>query len=401
MKTHLRTLLGLLAVPVAITATAQTAITLNNAGYPTTLPATDTARDASNAGAFPLLGTATANASWDLGTLTYSSNSYYNRGLPLNPAFAGATYRNGLVTTFAGGLEYVTNGYYTLSNAGLQRIGEEVRVRQALPIGAVTGNNADSVLFPIQTITYTGGTTPELVFPATFGNNWSSSVGSTLAFNLTVTSQGLNNVPGQRRTLRTASDTVVGWGRMRVLTEATGQPSGWMNVLQVRSRAAIRDSFYLGGSPAPATLLGAFNLSQGQVTTTTYVKFYRASEFSPLVELTYNASNSTGLPSRMIVSQMRLASPTSVGKLDAADDVLLFPNPVRGGAVSVKLSAGQAFRYQIISVTGAVLAEGTLKASAAGEASVALPASATTGLYYLTLHNERTGRLVLPFEVKQ
>lgn len=401
MKTHLRTLLGLLTIPAAITATAQTAITINNAGYPTTVPAVDTAKEASNAGAFPTLGTAGVNQNWDLGTVTYSGNTYYDRLTPTNTTFAGATYRSGLFTTFAGGLQYVTSGYYTLSNAGLQRIGEEVRVRQALPIGAVTGNNADSVVFPVQTISYTGGSTPELVFPATIGSNWSSSVGSTLNFNLTVTSQGLNNVPGQRRILRTANDTVVGWGRMRVLNEATGQPSGWMNVLQVRSRATVRDSFYLGGSPAPATLLAGFGLSQGQITNVTYVDFHRASEFSPLVELTYNASNSTGLPSRMIVSQMRLASPTSIGGVDAADDVRLFPNPVRGGAVSVKLPAGQAFRYQIISVTGTVLGEGTLEASAAGKASVAMSADAPTGIYYLTLHNERTGRLVLPFEVER
>lgn len=397
MKTRLYTLLGLLAL--SATATAQSPIILNNAGYPTTFPVTDNAKEGSNMAAFPTLGTAGNNQSWDLGTVTYSGNSYYDRFTPTNSAFAGATYRAGLFTTFAGGLQYVTSGYYTLSTAGLQRIGEEVRVRQALSIGAVTGNNADSVIFPIQTISYTGGSTPDLVFPATNGSNWSSSVGSTLNFNLTVTSQSLNNVPGQRRILRTANDTVVGWGRMRVMNDATGLPSGWMNVLQVRSRVAIRDSFYLGGSPAPATLLVPFGLSQGQITNVTYVKFYRASEYSPLVELTYNALNSTGAPSRMIVSQMRLASPTSVGGVDAAEDVRLFPNPVRGGAVSVKLPAGQSFRYQIISVTGAVTAEGTLKASNAGEASVVLPASATTGIYYLTLYNERTGRLVLPFDV--
>lgn len=394
----LRTTLGLLAL--ATTATAQTAITLTNSGYPTALPATDTAKVVSNAGAFSTLGTAGTNQSWDLGTATYSGNSYYDRAAPTNSAFANATYRGGLFTTFAGGLQYVTNGYYTLSNSGIQRIGEEVRTRQALSLGGVPpATNNDSVVFPIQTIVYTGGATSELVFPATMGTTWSSSVGSTLNFNLSVAAVGLSNAPGERRILRTANDTVVGWGRMRVMNDATGQPSGWMDVLQVRSNAVIRDSFYLNGAPAPAMLLTPFNLQQGQLTNVTYVKFYRASEYSPLVEMTYNAANSTGAPARMLVSQMRLASPTKVGGVDAADAVSLFPNPVHGGAVQVKLPAGQSFQYQLISVTGSALAEGTLKASAAGEASVVLPADAAAGVYYLTLHNEHTGRLILPFNV--
>ena len=391
--------LTLLAVfGMSTIAGAQSAITITNTGYSTTLPATDTARVVSNIAAYSSLGVAGTNQSWDAGTAMYSGPTYYDRLAPTNTAFPTATYRGNLFTTFASGLQYVTSGYYTLSGGGIVRIGEEVRTRQALPIGAVSGNNADSVIFPVQTISYTGGGTPELVFPATIGTSWSSSVGSTLDFNLTY-NPFFNSAPGQRRILRTAKDTVVGWGRMRVMNEATSQPSGWMNVLQVRSSATIRDSFYLNGSPAPATLLTPFNLQQGQITAVTYVKFYRAGEHTPLAELTYNAAASSGAPAKMNVSQMRLASPTSIAGVDAADGVALFPNPVRGGSVGVKLPAGVSFHYQIIAITGAVTAEGTLKASAAGEAFVALPADAPTGIYYLTLHSEGTGRLVLPFDV--
>ena len=390
---------SLAALCVCTAAVAQTPITLSNVGYPGL--GSDTIQAVANVASFTTASTAAVNGSWDLSTASYTGvSSSINRLAPTNPNISGATFRSALFTNF-GAISYSTQAYYALSATGVTQVGEEVATRQAIGLGSVSGNMNDSLIFPAQTIVMTGGPRKVFPFPATISSSWSASVNETLNFNVTIGAFGLNNTPGQRRALRIYQDSVIGWGRTRVLNPVTGMASGWMDVLQVRSRQITRDSFYLGGSPASDTLLSSFGLQQGQGDTSISVYFYRMSEYTPLAELYYDGNVSSGAPNDMFVSTTRLASPTSIGGVARAAEALVYPNPVRGNAVSVKLPAAGAFRYQITALNGAVITEGTLKTSPAGDASVMLPTGATAGIYYLSLQNEGTDRIVMPFSVER
>ncbi len=374
---------SLLLAPTATS--AQSAITLTNTGY--TAVANDSLAIVSNPTALPAMGTAGgANATWDLSAATYNpGGSISTRLAPSGTAFPTASYLINLYYNFAGPLSYAVQQYVGLEPTGMKRLGETVPMRQALPIGALTGNTADSLIFPQQVSPYTPAEVM-IPFPATAGSHWSTTAKYSTAFNLTYTAAGLVNAPCQKRTTRIVTDTVTGWGRMRIRT-AAGTTSGYMDMLQVRRHLTVVDSFFLGGSPAPATLLAGFGLTQGMTTEQYRVLFHRVGELSPLVSVYYPNATYSGAPitDNFFVHQQRLAAPTGIGAVPAADlGVRLFPNPAIAGSelrLAIPAAVGRA-EYVLMDATGRIAAAGVLDKAA--EKIITLPASAPAGMYYFT-----------------
>lgn len=379
---------------------AQTAPALTNSGFPGL--GTDTAAEVVNNALFANLATPASNGSWDVSTANYGmDNDLFVRVTPTNGAFAGATFARPMQGAFAGAAGYSVSGYYTRTNTGVTRVGDEISTRQAIPLSQFGAGPNDSLIFPVQTIGYTAPVTV-MQFPATAGSHWTSVSSSTLNFNLTY-APFYTNTPGQRRSQLTQSDSVIGWGRMRVKNRATTQSLAWMNVLQIRTRYINRDSFYLGGTLPPQTLLDAFGLQQGMRDTTYEVRYFRAGEYMPLADLEYYTPTvPTGAPDFMFVAQNRL--PDAAGVQDAAGSfaVKIYPNPAHScDQLSVQLPNGKTYAYQVLSVTGAMVAGGELHATAGNVATIAMPQSATPGIYYLMLRGGAAGDapLVVPFEL--
>lgn len=371
-------------------ASAQSPIVLTNAGY--TAIGADSVASINNPASLPALGTAGgANATWDLSAATYNPGSgVVTRIAPPGSAFPTASYASNLFYNFAGSLSYAIQQYVGLETTGMKRLGETVPVRQALPIGTLTGNNADSLVFPQQITPYVP---VEIMvgFPATAGSRWGTTSKYSTAFNLTYTAAGLNNAPCQKRTTRITTDTVTGWGRVRLSTTA-GTTSGYMDVLQTRRRLTVIDSFFMGGVPAPPTLLAGFGLSQGMTSRDYRVLFYRLGEIQPLVSAFYADSSYSGTPlvGTFQVHQQRLAAPTGIGAQPATDlGVRLFPNPVCAGGtlhIAVPAAVGRA-EYTLVDAGGRSASDGVLDEG--GEEVITLPTSAPAGMYYLTLRSAR------------
>ncbi len=376
----------------AFSVQAQSPITLTNSGYATT--GADTLNVVSNLASFSNLGTPATNASWDLSTATAAANLYISKVAPPttgNP-FPAASYYEPSHYTFAGGaITYNIDLYFQLTGSGILQLGENAPTNTPIFIGVVTGGSNDSLVFNAQTVNYTPAY-EYLHFPATMGTSWSEPASkATTQFSLTVAALSMNHVPGERRTSVAVSDSVIGWGKMRVALSGTSS-SDWIPVLQVRHMISNTDSFYIGGTPAPASLLSNFGLSQGQVTSTYVTRFFRAGSITPLVEVEHVDNSYSGTP--ISVHMLKTAvDPASVKTVGNISGVQVFPNPAHD-AVNVNVAGNKAtgWHYALLNMMGQQISAGALPLNAAAQqARIALPTDLAKGMYVLRLScNEGT-----------
>ena len=318
-----------------------------------------------------------ANATWDM-TLATDSNIYtynYNKAAA-SSAFPTATFiipRQYIVTP---GMRYDFDAMCDVNTNGIVYLGEHID-RQALPLAALTGDNADSLIFVTQDITYN---MPEhdVKYPCTMGTKWTDDVTFSTNFILTVTSAGLNNTPGQRKTRRVTDFEVTGWGKMRV-NDRNGNPTGYMDVLAIDRIETVSDSFFLGGAPAPPTLLAAFGLTQGQQITTYDRKYYRDGEYRGLLEIEYQDAAFTK-PIEIITHNQRL-KPTSVDELKL-QGISIYPNPVTNSSFTVRVKGTQKeLSYQLLNITGQQVAAGNVPANG----NISLQDNLPAGIYVIKL----------------
>ncbi|RYZ25334.1 MAG: hypothetical protein EOP49_44760, partial [Sphingobacteriales bacterium] len=368
------TLLGL----GLLTATAvQAQITINQSSFAGWSAGTDSVRYLTNLTALPALPQG-PNQTWDLSSINFSAPNAaldYNAGT--NAAFPGASFSSELFFSIGAGIDLTSNIWWNNAATSLQQPGETM-IRQAYGLGAVTMTNTDSLVFPNQINLYS---TPRTVlqYPATFGTNWATNYVSETDFQLTVAAFGLNQAPGSRISYNQEVDTVIGWGKMR-LKNAAGTISGYMDVIQVKTHVNSIDSFYINGSPAPATMLSAFGLTQGMETDYFSVAYYRVGEITPLLEVYYNNSNYTS-PSSVMAHMLRHATPNAILDVNIDAAISTFPNPVTTGMFQVTLpeSTG-SWTYELLNTLGQVTASGSLEVN--GKQAVVATGGAASGTYY-------------------
>ncbi|MCB9045267.1 MAG: T9SS type A sorting domain-containing protein [Chitinophagales bacterium] len=356
----------------------QAQITLNSSNAPSTAQcqSNDTFRKLSTTG-LPDLSPKT-NATWDLTGIADLGSFFTYNGVASSGAFPNATFTLSRKYLFSA-LSYNNISMFGITGSGIIDYGEHID-RQPLSIGALTGDPGDSLVFAQQDIIYSPSETV-IKYPCTMSTTWTDVNSFNTKFNLTVSAYSLNNTPGERRTVRTEKKTVKGWGKMKVDDE-NGNPTGYMDVLLVELERSVKDSFYLGGSPAPAPLLTAFGVSQGQVLDEYFRFFYRAGEFKPLLELEYTNSSFTTVSSAEVHSE-RLA-PTSVNTI-SKEQINIYPNPVANGSFTVKVDgAYKSISYQLYNMTGQVVAANILPANG----TVSLPADVPAGNYFIKLQTE-------------
>lgn len=343
---------NLLLVSLFVSTSASAQINIQGSALNGWSPA-DTITDLTNVSA-----SATPNSTWDLSTATYGTGKFGTTDhIATHPSFTSAGYAKHTSYGFSF-VGYLATLYYGKNNNGVYSYGEQID-RQAYSIASVTMDTQDSLVFPKQTITYSA---PEkhLSFPMSFGGNWSNSIKYNTQFELTVTMYGLTKTPGERRTRLESRDSVKGWGKMR-LNNVKGQTSAYIDVLAVQEREYVTDSFYLGGNPAPATLLNAFGLSQGQAQSRFTTKFFRSGEVTPLLRIEH--ADSTFTTTTGFVAMVNRLYPPSTGldNINADNVVNLYPNPVPGGLLHITiLKSDSNWSYSITSLNGQVLNQGKL-----------------------------------------
>ena len=269
---------------------------------------------------FPVAG---ANQHWNYSNLVKKSVDPRTCLVPSNPNFPAATYTDtSLTAVFIPGWNYYYNSYNQNSSDGLKYLGYSVKTQR---YGVtMTGNPKDSCIFPEQFWVHS---TPLMIlpFPVTMGTSWHNSYGSVLNFQLTITSFGLNKVPCQKKSTSIATDTVIGWGDMRVPT-AQGASLAY-DVIMVKRIIIETDSFFLAGNPAPTALLTAFGITQGQTITTNRYFFWRENARFTLL-MVNSKENSVNKARDVYYDETAEFDPNySVNEIARDADIFVYPNP--------------------------------------------------------------------------
>lgn len=327
MKTPLP-LLALLAT--GLTAAAQTPITLMQSNFPATPSAVELYSTASPTGvAAPTTG---ANQTWNYGTLTATGQTSASYSAPsATPAFAGTT-RTYTYSLPLGPLQVQGVGSQALTATGLTYLGYSIP-RQRFSLGALTGSATDSLTLAAQSVPV-GATL--VAFPTTTGTvNRNTSRSATTGL-LTVAAVGLNKAPLRLVQRISSTDSVAGYGTLRIPV-AGGTSSS--QVLLVRSRVVEVDSFYLSGQPAPALLLGVLGVTQGGVSRSYYDTFYRVGSSQPLLGLTYSTATYQTIASAYYSREATLlaARPSLAA---AVGGLAAYPNPLVQGPLLLAAGNG-------------------------------------------------------------
>ncbi len=280
--------------------------------------------------------------------------------------------------------------YYSKKDAtGIMEVGS-YKLPQNINLESITGNNLDflnfpggSNIFPIPFYT--------VMFPTSFGMSWSSDTHFQTDFLLTVTAFGLENTPGSQNQVATNTSEVVGWGEL-ILPTPNG-PSIPYNTLLIKNQEVIVSNYFINDSPAPASLLEAFGVSQGETLTQNVYYFY-AEEFEvPIFTIVMSEDLSTVNFSYYDSTFLQTLGVNDVSF--SKNSVIAYPNPVKVGSIVYfnQIKTVEETELFIYSTIGQLIYKTSLLNSESETLSWSIPLDFQKGLYRYSLHTKNSNQL--------
>lgn len=316
-----------LSLLAGISPLAHAQITITAAQYPATAATVERFQQATVASlSTPTLG---PNQSWDYrglvpqGTVNQTTYSV----VPAPAPFVG-TVRSYNFTSMLGPFTIPVTAYEGFSADGFTQLGSSLAA-QSFPLTFATGGANDVLAIPAQNVLVN---ILQLPLPLTATTRVQRTTRAVINTRLTIAGFGLSNVLFQYVQRTTTVDSVAGWGTLRVPVAGSASGSGALPVLLVRSRETGQDSFYLGGQPAPATLLGALGQTQGSISRSRRQSFYRQNSAQPVLTLVY-ASNAFAVPTSGSYSAENTLLTARPAAERAQGGLVAWPNPVASGQV--------------------------------------------------------------------
>ena len=351
-------------------------ISLDSMNYPETEIGTDSLKVTTFSSAFPSFAPM-AGGTWDLSIITDSTPVLFASRVPTISPYQFADSNQSNFASF----NYQRNVQSSITIGGL--IEYEVSIKKTpYSITSITAGLNDSFIIPAQNILYTNPQI-KIAFPASYNSSWSSSYYSNLDFQLTYLMGGDTSAPGIVRTYTTETDSVVGWGKMRI-NDATGSPSHFLDVLQVQTIITHTDSFFLKGLPFSTTMLTFFSVTQGQKDTIYEQNFYRQSEVTPLAQVEFRDAGYTQ-PYKATTHVQRLSN-VGVPVTGIESKWKVYPNPVCSNSLYIEMPAcnGTA-AYELTGMDGQKVLTGILPVNVQ-TAKLDIPSSVAPGIYNLQLY---------------
>ena len=337
--------------------------------------------------------TPSANGSWNLSNVQ-GGDPYTNNFVEETDPFytnAGVDVYIDNFKSLNASLGYLIFDEFDFNANGVEDKGVYVN-EQAYGLGALTGNQTDSIKFPFQGAIFPQGR-KTMQFPATYQTAWHSASRRVINFTMKVAAVGLNNAPCQHIYTIFRSDSIAGWGKMRIHTgDAT---SIEYNVLIDRITQYAVDSFFIAGTPAPPTLLAAFSITQGQQTGFfNRYSVYREGFSRPLALLNYGTNNFT-TPIRVLFDTEDLTATTGVLSPDAMYATMLFPNPASTGQLTLQFMGNipAVSHFTVVDMQGKTVQQGTAVLEN-GALNLQLHEGLPNGDYVLSVLNDKKQTLV-------
>lgn len=284
--------------------------------------------------------------------------------------------------------------YYTHKlTDGIARVGA-YKLPETFNISTISGGPNDELVFPGGSSIFVNPSY-QVKFPSTYGTTWTASFKYQTDFALSVAAFGLTNAPGQQRQYVSQVDSVVGWGQLRVPT--TSGVSIYYDVLLMKQQLTFIDSVFLNGSPAPAPLLSAFGLAQGQTGASNSYVFYAAGFERPL--LIIGMSNDWQTAERSFHTANGLAT-FGLNEMDNFTKATVYPNPTAAGSTVYfdALPNGNTTDLWVFDVYGKVVHRESLSSNGATNMQWQVPANYKAGIYMYQLWengNCRHGKLIV------
>lgn len=340
-----------------------------------------------------------ANQNWDYSFLT-NSGRYFHKGFTTagnNANFPNAYHKYGSNLSFQD-FVFPTDVYMGLDQDGYYILGTDIP-RAAFGILQLTGNPNDSLVFPKQT-NVMDGRIDDLNFSITMDSEWSQTRIENTNFELTVAAYSLNKTPGSMTRHTTETKEVVGYGKLVIPTYG-GSASKEMEVLLVHETKTNIDSFFLGGAPAPAALLAAFGITQGQSVTTETYEFYRANYGAPVLEITSNGTRGS-LANYHLAATKGLSTSINDFENHVAQNQV-YPNPVLSNQKLNIICKNPSSINQVIitDLSGKRISAITSFEIQENQVSFSIPTEIKAGVYFYIINDENGASSLGKFYLKE
>ena len=380
----------------SLTVTAQ--ITIRRADFavtssPTTLDSSRYKALTRTGAVVPTFGN---NQTWDYtGLKDSSTNVYTDYYIPTAAfgttptAFGTATIAHNYNSVFQV-FQYPSRSYERIDSEGYVELGS-ITNGAKFSISATSGGTADTLYFPAGIYAYTPPH-PFVKFPITANSSWNVTSRVPVDFQLSVAAFGLNKTPGQKVTTIISRDTVVGWGTLKLKNPAGGAASSFAVLLERKDETYI-DSFFVGGAPAPAQLLGAFGLVQGSRTVYSTQYSFRGIGFSePAMQMYVNSSGAITYISRAVNVALGLTT-DSREVTDVAIATKVYPNPAHTEGVNFEFNKTTDAQWNVMvyNATGQIISINPIKGQIGTTTQhVALDRNLPVGTYFYNLLDEHS-----------
>ncbi len=295
-----------------------------------------------------------------------------------DPLFPDAlNYQN--LTFYFQQFEIQADEYDGLDEVGFHRQGRNF-TEVAYSITSITGGPNDLLRF-LGGPDYFDGRMNYLEFPVTYQSQWTENYSEKFNFELTVAAFGLNNAPGNLTRYFTQDREVVGYGQL-VIPHFDGTAGEPMDVLLIKANRQAIDSVYLFGEPAPAILMNAFGLVQGQMASDEFYVFYRQNFGSPVMDV----NTIPGIPFYYRPQANDVVTSTNERSISAMQ---VFPNPLSAGQKLVIQTEQQipAGYISLRDVSGREVYQERFASDAGKQVQIELPHHLMPGIYFYTLQN--------------
>ena len=364
----------------SVNAYSQLSLTLADCPVPN-----DTVKYVYSTGTFTQLPLSGSSVVWDFSGISSGGMNYTYYANSTDNTYPTAVF-NSTLTNFSL-FSLTSNYYYKNIDSGFMSVGSSINPN-GFSISTYTKGATDSLLFPSSKNYFSN--CPHLQYPLTASSAWQFEQVYKTNFTLTVAAFFLNKTPGMEVEYSTEKYTVVATGNA-LIKNPSGNNTQY-NSLLIKHDVTNLDSFLLGGSPAPAFLLTAFGLTQGNITTFTNYFLIAKGSVTPIAML-YTTAGSPDLITGL--NFLEPFSVTSVEDLTGSVQTSAYPNPVSGNNFSINFNKtdNSAWSMKLYSSFGEEVYNTSVNAGS-GETTLKIyTPNLTNGFYFWSVQNDQSAEM--------